>query len=157
MENIRYTTFEEKVRSMSSKEIIMAMVDGLKKPTVRVDFNTYGEFEIKTRLFGLISREICYGCAATNTICRISDVTLRGDNIKYVEDRAKAVNSDSYFLLNFEYAINCLRKGSIDWYNMYASKYAFATIKKAAEIPYLSNENYSEGLESYIRLANMQI
>ena len=36
-------TFKQKVQSMTAKEIIMAMVEGLKNPVVKVDTGTFGE------------------------------------------------------------------------------------------------------------------
>jgi hypothetical protein len=43
-EEVRTYSFDEKVRSMSAKEIIMAMVNGLKNPAVKVDMGSFGRF-----------------------------------------------------------------------------------------------------------------
>lgn len=61
--------FKETVQKMTIKEIILAMVNGLKKEHVKVDFNYFGY---------VAPNGICYGCAATNAICEIT---------KYIPDK----------------------------------------------------------------------
>lgn len=150
-------TFQEKVRSMTAKEIIMAMVEGLKNPSVKVNMNTFGDSR-KVTLFGLTILKVCYGCAATNTICKISGVKLNYESIKNTQNRSKAINSDKIFLEEFEEAIDCLRKGLLYGYNSIAHIYGFAMIKNERDIPLptLLNKNYKKLLYLYEELANSQ-
>ena len=141
-------TFEEKVRAMSAKQIIMAMVNGLKHPKVEIDMTT----------FGTKHRGICYGCAATNVVCKISGKTFTSDNIVFTTDRAKLINSNLHFLDSFEMAIDNLRSGSISGYNYIAERNDFALIKYNinTELPCLHTHDYKDNLKPYIELAKSQ-
>ena len=61
----------DKIRLLSAKEIILVMIEGLRNPVVKVDMETYGQ--IKHFESG---KNVCYGCAATNALCKIFDITL---------------------------------------------------------------------------------
>lgn len=139
--------FKEKVQSMTAKEIIMAMVESLKHPVVKIDMMTFGEGE----------GDICYGCAATNTICKISDKIFTPYHIRNITARAYFINCDKYFLSAFEDAIDCLRSGNVDGYNNIAKICHFASIKiNDTLLPYLDNSYTNEDLEPYIQLAEFQ-
>lgn len=149
--------FQDKVRSMTAKEIIMAMVKALTKPPiVRVDMNTFGTVRRNWR--NLFITPVCFGCAATNTICEISGIKFNKDNIGDLETRAKAVNSDYWFMQHFEYAIDSLRSGNVYSYNRKAKPYSFAQIKDipGLELPILTNNYTKEDLDVYEKLANLQ-
>lgn len=135
-------TFTEKVRSMTAKEIIMAMVEGLKNPYTKIDMETYGERR----------GSICYGCAATNTICYIDGGI---DNL--LPDAGHRVYFDS-IISQFETAINKLRQGNISGYNVWIEKAFIAEIKTidGIELPYLGSDYTLAELEPYIALANAQ-
>ena len=140
--------FKERVQAMSAKEIIMAMVNGLKNPaTDVVDMGTFGE----------VNDYICYGCAATNTICNIAGVT----NLKPIFDCHTYMSFGSRnvtFLYIFESAINYLRQGDIGGYNNYAHDLSISIITwDGDKLPYLDNESYLENLDAYIALAEAQI
>lgn len=140
--------FKEKVQAMTAKEIIMAMVNGLQNPaTDVVAMGTYGE----------VNDYICYGCAATNTICNIAGVT----NLKPIFDCHTYMSFGSRnvtFLYIFERAINYLRCGDIGGYNAYARVTGIAIIKwDGDKLPCLDNESYLENLDAYIVLAEAQI
>lgn len=138
-------TFTQKVRSMSGAEIIMAMIKGLKKPCTVIDMYTFGRAD----------REICYGCAATNTICEISGIKFTPKTINETEGRAKTVKTKESFLNNFEDAINELRMGNFSNYNYYANRGKFARIKNPSDLklPYLGNAYTAEDLKVYEKLA----
>lgn len=104
-------TFEEKVKSMTFKQIVLAMVAGLRKRWVGVDMGIYG---------GMTDDGVCYGCAATNTICQIHGKAFTPAAINSYYARAAFVGSDSTFLCNFEDAIDCLRCGLHLPYNIRA-------------------------------------
>jgi|SRR5690606_1653433 len=138
-------TFEEKVRAMSAKEIIMAMVNGLKKQHVVVDMIT----------FGRVCDGICYGCAATNTICEISGHAMGSHEIHNTVYRAKFCGGDMWFVSQFEDAIDCLRRGEIYGYNYLVEPIGVATIKDTDyELPRLTNKNWARNMQAYIDFAN---
>lgn len=140
-------TFEERVRSMTAKQIIMAMVDGLKRPKTKIDMDSFGYTE----------NGVCYGCAATNTICRIGKITLSADQIRGTSKHALALNGNDKFVTHFEYAIDNLRSGNVYGYNLYASESGFSEIEDTSEeLPYLDTHNYRENLEPFVRLAEAQ-
>jgi hypothetical protein len=142
--------FKETVQAMSAKEIIMAMVDGLKDPVTKIDMYTYGE----------VKNGICYGCAATNVICKIGEISeeefleVEPDTSMLAFGRS---SEDRGFLDRFEEAINSLRKGNIDSYNLRAKGIGIATIKYGIqELPRLENDYTGWELMKYVELANLQ-
>lgn len=145
-------TFKEKVRSMTAKEIIMAMVNGLKKEHVKVDMSTYGDF---SEVSG-----ICYGCAATNAVCEISGVVFTGEHV-LSENHYWFLKTDGTFLELFETAIDSLRLGQINRYNDRAEG-RFAAIKRPEWWPFdledcaLRTWDYKERLYFYEKLADYQ-
>jgi hypothetical protein len=124
-------SFEKIVRGMSAKEIILAMVNGLRKKHVQLQMNVFGIYDLKTKT--------CFGCAATNTICEISGIKFVDARIKTAAQRAEVINSDVRFMAHFEWAVDGLRKGSIDDYNYYAAASGFAQIESSpkANLPRL--------------------
>jgi len=137
--------FEQKVKSMTASQIIMAMVDGLKAEHVKV----------RMASFGSTHGGVCVGCAATNAICEISGVVFTPKNI-FRRDLALMANCD--FVSDFEGAIDALRAGDVDDYNVYAENHGFAVIQEVEglDLPFLDTENYLENLDPYIRLAEAQ-
>ncbi len=144
-------TFEEKVRSMTGKEIVQAMIDGLSKPWVEVNMNTYGDWFFHEGKHGqLTTRKFCVGCAATNTICQIADIKFNIKNIDGLENRSKRLKTNINFLIKFEMAINGLRRGNVKEYNSYAEDIEIALLPELEkELPYLETENYKELLHYY--------
>lgn len=139
--------FKETVQSMPAKEILMAMVEGLKEPSCRISMGTYGD-----NIDG-----ICYGCAATNTTARIAGIDLTPDNINQ-HKRGKELE-DVEFVNRFEDAIDSLRSGFIGIYNAVARTNGFAQIKddkRFYDMPVLNDNDYYLHLDKYIELANFQ-
>jgi len=140
------------IQKMTAKEIIMAMVEGLRNPTTEINMNTYG-----TSVKG-----ICYGCAATNTICSIANIK-HNELLKVFEsNRTQSMNiafkgENFRFINSFESAIDDLRQGDIDGYNDYAKYLEIATITDIEEkLPVLRNDYTEKKLEVYVRLAEAQ-
>ena len=137
--------FKTKVQSMTGKEIVQAMIDGLKKEHVKIRMNTFGE----------IKGGICFGCAATNAICEISGFIPKYEEDFYPDGAPGGINPDklmveSTFLNRFESALNALRLGDIDGYNKCAQDISLATLPLSNTIlPPLSTENYKNILVSY--------
>jgi len=142
-------TFEEKVRAMSAKEIIMAMVEGLRNPVVKVNMYTFGESHIDGT---------CYGCAATNAICKISGLVFTNNSIGSMAYRSRYIGCDFDFLDCFESAIDSLRCGNLDYYNECADVINIAKILNPNNIylPVLDNYYTPEQLDIYVQLANDQ-
>lgn len=140
-------TFEETVLAMSSGEIIMAMVNALRKPKIKIQMSTFGKVE----------NGICYGCAATNTICEIADVTFTSENIEFPKGRGEAVNGDIDFVQDFEDAIDDLRLGYIKGYNKYAESVGFAKVLNTDfSLPQLNSFYTEEQLNEFVKLAKLE-
>lgn len=140
-------SFEEKVRSLSAREMVMTMVEGLEKPAVEVDMAT----------FGTADGGKCFGCAATNAICLISGHVFGADEIRGTGSRGIAINTDWDFLSDFEAAIDRLRRGRVAGYNLYASYGGFVQLKEPDyELPVLTTENYRDHLDAYRKFAEEQ-
>lgn len=141
----KYTNLERKIKSMTAKEIIMAMVDGLMNPVTIIDMDTFGSYD----------NGICYGCAATNAICRIG---MLDPDIELPSMTGPKYRNYSGLISGFEDAIDCLRNGYIKRYNSFAQEYGFATIKTSTELPEIDNDNYQDPkvIQAYIDLANAQ-
>lgn len=138
-------SFKTKVLSMTTKELVLAMINGITKQHVELDFG----------LFGYYKNEICFGCAATNTICEITGTTFTKDFISCNEDRAKFIETDKNFLKDFEIAIDYLRQGSIKRYNGMAKFMGISQINSSKVLPYLNNFNWKENLHYYEELAEI--
>jgi hypothetical protein len=137
--------FQEKVTSMTAKEIILTMIEAVKNPVIKLNFDT----------FLRVDNGICYGCAATNTICKISNHIFTTDVL--FTGRARVIKTSVVFYSNFEDAIDYLRRGDIEIFNEIADEVGFATIESdGMALPTLTNENYLDNLEPYYKLAEMQ-
>jgi hypothetical protein len=160
-------TFKEQVQKLSAKEIVMSMVNGLRNPAVKVRMETYGDSLPIKSLFGLMTKEVCIGCAATNAICNLTKVKFTPKSIKnrsYTienhlgnENICEDLDEAEIFLGHFESAIDFLRQGNIPSYNYIASSKGFAQIKLGSEeLPYLANDSFKTFLGAYEELADIQ-
>ncbi len=152
-------TFKEKVQSMTAKEIIMTMVESLRNPVTAIQMVTYGHATINVE-----TKKIkCYGCAATNFICRVSKI--KPD--KWINDRGNRARTlfgetagwkEYDFLEQFESAINCLRMGDLRNYNYEAKNCGIATITNKHDLflPWLEDDYTKKQLAVYVQLANTQ-
>jgi len=146
--------FEKKIKSMSAKQIILAMVRGLESKHVKVRMNTFGEYDYMN--------EICYGCAATNTICEITGVKFKNNIIEDRGSRSRKVGSSRFFIQAFEEAIDMLRQGGIDLYNKIAASAGFALIENTISaldgfgLPILGDQYTEADLDFYRLLAFSQ-
>lgn len=138
-------TFDEHVRGMTSAEIIMAMVNGLRKRHVKLNMTT----------FGAAIGEVCCGCAVTNAICEIMGRSFAAHEICTISTRADAVNASASFLAGFEAALEMLRFGYVEAYNSRAIRLGIAEIYTDSWLPMLTTY-YTEGqLERYVKLAEL--
>lgn len=151
--------FKAKVRSMTASQIIMAMVDALTHPPIiNIDMSTFGRVvpidnDSWTRFLG-VKKYKCFGCAATNTICKISGKTFtKKSEIKEAINRASFLHTDTRFLKHFERAIDGLRQGYIWLYNQNADNGKFVRITIEAKLLHLDDEYTNEDLIPYKQLA----
>ena len=149
--------FKNKVCSLSAKEIILAMVNGLKNKHVEIDISTFGK---------VIDSDpkkdspVFYGCVATNCIIEINDGVIHNLNGTRKERYLSVHPNDiqGRFVMYFETAIDALRKGDIYEYNIRALGNGFAYIKnyQSFNLPVLTENYTEEELSVYIELANLQ-
>lgn len=137
--------FEDKVRSMTGKEIVMAMVNGLLHGYYIVNMYSYGGHHGK----------ICYGCAATRCITEISKVKFNSSNIYGFTKKSEAIGCSPEFINEFEDAINFLRSGRIQGYNRHAINLGIVTLPDPKnKLPVLENRSWKENIQAYIDYAN---
>ena len=140
---------QKKIQSMTAKEIVMSMVNGLRKPVTKINMDTFGE----------VVSGVCFGCAATNALCYIGNYST--EDLLKVEGSAPKIEK-KIIAMRFEWAIDDLRKGDIDSYNYHAVEGGFAKIslpdgvdKDDLMLPYLVDDYTEAELECYVKLAEM--
>lgn len=103
----------DKLNSIS--DIVDVMVRGLEREWVRVNMGTFGSIGEKTYLFGLVKKDVCVGCAATNFLCELMQKPFSIKNIEDPDTRADQFSDvlPRDTVVNFESAIDALRTGSI--------------------------------------------
>lgn len=141
-------SFKEKVQSMTAKEIIMAMVTGLKENPFNIKINMWS-FGWKN------ANDDIQGCAAMVTICGIAGKMF--DFEKSGKRKFSSIEEDENFIDNFESAIDCLRHGFLPQYNEFAEELKIPLIENPDDIylpPLTNTNNYLDHLEPYIQLAN---
>lgn len=139
---------EQKIKSLTSYEVIDAMIQGLKNPSCQIDMSTFGK-----RRDG-----ICFGCAATNALQYLAGKKFTPKNIVDRSDRARYLKIDYSILSNFEIAINALRWGVIDIANLYLTHLGIPEIIYDLDkiYPKLLTENYLDNLHHYEELRDQQ-
>lgn len=128
---------EEKLKALSAKEIIMAMVNGLRNRHTEIDMSSFGK----------IVGQVFFGCAATNCIIEIT-------KLKPEEEIRISCENYSELFVKFESAIDYLRKGGICGFN---SIWDYAQIVDPyIYLPTLENYYTEEQLQKYVELAEYQ-
>ena len=140
--------FEQTVKSMSAKQIIMSLVEGLQTPAVNLQMASFGMYHPY--------KKSCSGGAVTNMICRITGKVFSSPKINLRETRAKTLQVSNTFLFHFEIAIDCLRMGEIRNYNYLAKKIGLVQIHKSTTLPWLKDGFTTADLQQYIELAEAQ-
>ena len=138
--------FEDKVRSLKASELVLAMVEGLENHKYEVDMET----------FGTTREGVCYGCAATNAIARISGKSPRfTSHISSERTWSKATKATKEFIRTLEFAFNTLRWGDLSVFNEYANIIQVKEIPVAygEGLPALHNRTWQEDLPAYRKLA----
>lgn len=152
---------DEKISSMSAHDIIMAMVNGLRKPITAIDMDTIVEQDFD-------EEEFWRGGAFINTILPMLGYTRSPEDEPFVDDICLSVDNAKYFfqtctygvnaVLSFQMAIYFLSKGFVEGYNKWASPY-FAQITPipGQKLPRLENDYTEEELQEYVKLAEYQL
>lgn len=136
----------------SVSQIVFLMVAGLKKEWVNVNMRSYGMVDI----------DVCFGCAATNTLCEMKGASIgKVDLENSWRGRTKFFNESKAELEQFEQAIDELRRSNISGFLLYLSRAGITfvlpialEIQPAKPLPFLGNENYKEDLHHYDKYAN---
>lgn len=155
--------FKETVQGMSAGEIIMAMVNGLKKPYLNIAMYTFGQVDYDEEDEKAPPK--CFGCAATNAICNIIDQPIPAEYLGNRESRREFLHINSseenqrLFLSHFENSIDSLRHGDIQGYNSYAKAGGFSRIIIGGfedSLPWLENDFTADELAVFEKLAAFQ-
>lgn len=151
----KYTKLEEKIKSMTPKEVILSMIDGLENPVMEVLLTNWG-----TRENG-----ICYGCAAANAICKLGGLDPKEEfvitqDMYYDTNHSRLYIENSEIVEDFENAINDLRLGNIRYCNQWLNEIGIPEIKSINNqlLPQITDDNYTdqEVLNAYRELAEYQ-
>lgn len=141
----------EKIKALSAKEIILLMVEAIKNPVTVLDMDT----------FGVIEKGVCYGCAATNVICKLNSFNtdyLLKNNFGISTSHLFSDGEERVFIAAFEDAIDSLRLGSLNSYNYVAERIGIAEISYPPMVRFPSIENWftQKEVDKYIWLAEIQ-
>jgi hypothetical protein len=141
----------KKIKSLTPKEVIMAMVEGLQNPKTEIDMSTYGYKD----------DGVCFGCAATNCLLTLDSTLELLDSFRIVDSGFSLSFKEDHeqdFIQEFEFAINDLRCGDTDGCNFHLERIKLPTIvnNNNIELPYLTDYYTQESLIPYIKLAESQ-
>ena len=132
--------FEEKVRSLSFKQILGYLIEGLENP----------DYEIDMHQFAKVNKKICYVCAATSAISKMGNVIFPIEKIEYSEFRSDLLNCSISFFWDFETALDKLREGDLINYNLMADELNFSKAPFYDKLlPKLDTHNYKRNLKAY--------
>lgn len=145
--------FITKLRGMTAKQVLGAMIEGLENPATTVFMADFGSIDKD-------NPKICYGCAATNTICYITgakglDFCQERELAAYEEagiHKYKCVGADYFDISVFEDAIDALRKGSVAKYNDKMLDLNMDHLRLPIPdkyLPFLDDNNYKKHLQPY--------
>lgn len=137
-------TIRDKIKKPS--QAVRAMIDGLRRQSNREGF------EIDMDTFGQVSREVCFGCAATCAVQEIYGDLGADYDFSLTHYRAKMWGINQSDLEQFEFAIDNLRSG---WDGVL---FGYFGLEKPdydiEELPCLHNGDWEEGLPAYERYAS---
>ena len=127
-------TLEQRVRSLTAKEIVGFLIEGIENPVGILDFDTFG-YNYNTQ--GDVRK--CSACGATQAIIKMMAVEFTANDFK---NRSERLNADKWFLSVLEDALDSLRCGKVSVYNRVARELALAEMPETLIFPYISNDNY---------------
>lgn len=171
VQNLKYSHNMEEITGIiyrSIKELapkpsdaVQAMVDGLLEQSKRTDF------AIEMTTFGMATKGVCFGCAATCTIQKMIGINFNNETIesryntvdKILQTRwtGQPFELDHLGFREFEIAIDNLRKGYVDFlFKFYHVNYNEHELgeKYEKDLLYLTTGSWEEGLPRYQVLAD---
>lgn len=153
---VKADDFETRIKTMKASELVMAMVEGLRKPRLEVNMGAFGA---TIRRYPDIPEKpdvICVGCAASNAICEIAGRTYKPAEVGLRWDRAGALGVSEDALYNVEYGFNQLRLGKMEsagFYFQAAGMKAELGAYYPGKLPTLDTVNYKARLKYYATYA----
>lgn len=150
MEN-KERTFEEIVRSLTAKELILTMVRGLEAERFHIDMGSYGHVAWGT----------CFGCAATSAVLEIAvDRITPKDACSVWTSLSNKLGCSTDYLKSFEKSVDYIRSGTLRSYNASTERvYAGLPLIEYPEnitLPALTSYSWKRDLETYRKLAEYQ-
>jgi hypothetical protein len=151
-------TLVDKIKALTPKQFVMAMVDGLRARYAIVDMGSYGYIE----------DGLCYGCAATNAIAKVNGSLYPIDEVKINVNHFRTsfdwyhatISNDpgnESFIVTIEQAYNCLRVADIFMCNFYLDRVGLFNLNyEMLSLVHLHNDYTEEDLQTYVDYANSQ-
>lgn len=150
------------------------MIDGIKMydedPNFEIDMLTYGDWGYEENPKSgedavpetNMKKKICYGCAATCAIQKITGITFNPDNISYSDKRCVATELDFIEMDDFEMVINRLRTGDcwplLHFYDLQLQEMKLLICNiNSLNLPSLDNRNYKSRYTDYEKLYDLLI
>lgn len=137
------------VEKLTPRIIILAMTAGLRKRWV----------EIRMETFGQTDKGVCFGCAATNTLCQLVGVAFNPSQIKDERTRSRFLKISRSQLDILELAIDWLRRGNIVCANQQLARIGIGEIinPKGIHLGCLGDYYTDAHLQQYDKLAKDQV
>jgi len=124
-------------------DYIDLMVKALQNPKIEIVMGTYG----------VAIDNICYGCAATNALCELTEKTFDVDNIWHRQYRAAFLNEEWRVIARFEISIDNLRRGLFYSFLIETNQIKPTDIT-IPNLPHLGNNYTQQDLDHYINFSN---
>lgn len=138
-------TFKEKLKSLTAKQLVQVMIDGINRGWIKMDFDTW-LWEIN----GII-----YGCAATAAICEINGGYFMPPNVELMRsNRAEALGISYDEISKLELAYDSLAGGSIEYFNIHIKSLGLPLLPDNMSLPMLHNDSYMTNLPEYQKYAD---
>ena len=131
--------FEDKVKSLSFKQILGFLIEGLENP----------EYPVNMAVFAMIINGVCFGCAALNAITKLYGKPFPLNKFYNRFMRSSYLDCSYDFYFDVENAYDSLRAGNVQKYNLIASRIGIALCPVDIELPFLRTTDYLVGLDEY--------
>ena len=133
-------------QTLTAKEIIMIMIDGLKDPYI-IDFKSFDSFN---------GKDINFNQVAKNALWRLLKKHFKNISVENEYLYSAYLKVEHIFLCRFEFCINDLKNGFIQEYNDRAQSIGIAHINYKYIIKPLRDEYSENELQAYLNLADEQ-
>lgn len=144
-------TFKEKLKSLTAKQLVQVMIDGINRGWVKMDFNIWLDYYHDEHT----NQTVVCGCAATAAICEINGGYYMPPNVELSRiNRTVALGIGYAELDNLEMAYDSLARGSIKGFNVYAKFLDLSLLPDNMSLPMLHNGNYMTNLPEFQKYAD---